>query len=79
MASSSGSEGVVHGGKLLVHVAENGHSFELDCDDCTLVEDIQRYLESVSGVLLNDQLLLCMEYGCEAGFTMPAFGVWTSI
>ncbi|KAL8127023.1 autophagy-related protein 11-like [Apium graveolens] len=61
MASSSVSEGVVQRGKVLVHLAENGHSFELDCDEYTLVEEVKRYLESVSGIHVNDQLLLCVD------------------
>ncbi|CAA6662251.1 unnamed protein product [Spirodela intermedia] len=38
MASSEISEDFVPGRKLLVHVAENGHSFEFDCDESTPVE-----------------------------------------
>lgn len=75
MASSGGSEGVVHRRKLLVHIAENGHSFELDCDECTLVEDIQRYLESVSRIHLTDQLLLCMDMKLESRRQLSAYGL----
>ncbi|OVA10093.1 Autophagy-related protein 11 [Macleaya cordata] len=64
--SSNMTEGFVPGGKLLVHIAENGHSFELDCDESTLVESVQRYMESVSGINFNDQLLLCLDMKLES-------------
>lgn len=47
-------------GKLLVHIAENGHSFELECFEYTLVEAVQQFLESVTGIQFHDQLLLCL-------------------
>ncbi|KAK6944319.1 Autophagy protein ATG17-like domain [Dillenia turbinata] len=46
-------------GKLLVHVAENGHSFEIECDEITPVEGVQRYMESAAAIPVSDQLLLC--------------------
>ncbi|XP_072962242.1 autophagy-related protein 11 [Typha angustifolia] len=49
----------VLGRKLLVHVAENGHSFEFECDGSTTVEAIQRSIESLCRVHIGDQLLLC--------------------
>ncbi|KAI3803102.1 hypothetical protein L1987_31251 [Smallanthus sonchifolius] len=61
----SSSENVIQRGKLLVHIAENGHSFELDCDEYTLVESVQQYLESLSGIRLNDQLLLYLDLKLE--------------
>lgn len=63
--SSSVSESVVQKAKVLVHIAENGHSHKLDLDECTLVESVQRSLESVSGILVNDQLLLCLDMKLE--------------
>lgn len=71
--SSSFSEGVVQRGKLLVHIAENGHSFELDCDENTLVEGVQRFLESVSGIPLNDQLLLCLDMKLDPQRSLSAY------
>ncbi|KAL5699046.1 hypothetical protein ACHQM5_030000 [Ranunculus cassubicifolius] len=59
--SSTVSEGFVAGGKLLVHIAENGHSFELECNETTMVEEVQQYMESVAGISVNDQLLLCLD------------------
>ncbi|XP_027176776.1 autophagy-related protein 11 [Coffea eugenioides] len=64
--SSNVTEGVVQTGKLLVHIAENGHSFELECDEYTLVEAVQRFLESVTGIQFNDQLLLCLDMKLES-------------
>ncbi|PSS08361.1 Autophagy-related protein [Actinidia chinensis var. chinensis] len=71
--SSSVSEGVVHRGKLLVHIAENGHSFELECDEFTLVEAVQRSVESVSGIQLNDQLLLCLDMKLDSQRPLSAY------
>lgn len=73
MASSSVSEGGVERGKVLVHAAENGHSFELDCDEYTLVEEVQRYLESVSGIHVNDQLLLCVDMKLDSQKQLSAY------
>lgn len=64
--SSNTTEGVVQMGKLMVHIAENGHSFELDCDEYTLVEAVQRFLESVTAIQANDQLLLCLDMKLES-------------
>ncbi|KAL1548922.1 autophagy-related protein 11-like isoform X1 [Salvia divinorum] len=59
--SSNALEGVVQLGKLVIHIAENGHSYELDCEEYTLVEAVQKFLESVCGIPFNDQLLLCLD------------------
>ncbi|KAK6156657.1 hypothetical protein DH2020_010905 [Rehmannia glutinosa] len=64
--SSHVPEGVVQMGKLVVHIAENGHSYELDCDEYTLVEAMQKYLESVCGIPFDDQLLLCLDMKLES-------------
>ncbi|KAJ6800995.1 autophagy-related protein 11 [Iris pallida] len=45
--------------KLLVHLSENGHSFEFECDGSTPVDAIQRSVESLSGIQFGDQLLMC--------------------
>ncbi|CAL1358665.1 unnamed protein product [Linum trigynum] len=63
--SSSITEALVQQGKLLVHIAENGHSLELDCDETTPVEAVMRYVESYSGINLNDQLVLCLDMKLE--------------
>lgn len=63
--SSKASESAVNRGKLIVHVAENGRSFELDCDEWTLVEAVQQFLESESRIHINDQLLLCLDMKLE--------------
>ncbi|XP_022755350.1 autophagy-related protein 11-like isoform X2 [Durio zibethinus] len=59
--SSSMTEKLIPEGKLLVHIAENGHSFELDCDETTLVEAVMQTIEPVSGIHFNDQLVLCAD------------------
>ncbi|KAG8058277.1 hypothetical protein GUJ93_ZPchr0002g22933 [Zizania palustris] len=58
---SAGAEdtAVPLGQKLLVHVAENGHSFEFECDGGTAVEAIHRSIERLCGIPPADQLLLC--------------------
>ncbi|KAL3535159.1 hypothetical protein ACH5RR_003620 [Cinchona calisaya] len=66
MSSNITEGGVVQMGKLLVHIAENGHSFELECDEYTLVEAVQRFLESVTRIQFNDQLLLCLDMKLES-------------
>lgn len=63
---TSNTSGVVQTGKLVVHIAENGHSYEVDCDEYTLVENVQKYLESVCGIPFNDQLLLCLDMKLES-------------
>ncbi|XP_014509176.1 autophagy-related protein 11 [Vigna radiata var. radiata] len=64
--SSSMSGSLVHQGQLLVHIAENGHSFELDCNENTLVEAVMRSIESVTGINFSDQLVLCKEMKLES-------------
>ena len=59
--SSSITESLVHEGKLLVHISENGHSFELDCNENTPVEAVMRFIESAAGINFNDQLVLCLD------------------
>ncbi|KAA8522833.1 hypothetical protein F0562_009256 [Nyssa sinensis] len=71
--SSNVSEEVVQRGKLLVHIAENGHSFELDFHGHTLVEEVQRFIESVSGIHFNDQLLLCLDMKLESERPLSAY------
>ncbi|GAA0150167.1 scaffold/adaptor protein [Lithospermum erythrorhizon] len=63
--SSDVSEGVVQMGKLYVHIAENGRSIELDCDEDTLVETVQKRLQSDTRIHLNEQLLLCLHMKLE--------------
>ncbi|KAM3269926.1 autophagy-related protein 11 [Capsicum chacoense] len=63
--SSNSSSGVAQVGKLLVLIAENGQSYELNCDEYTLVDAVQQYLESVSGIPVGDQLLLCLDVKLE--------------
>lgn len=73
MSCSSITEGLVQQGKLLVHVAENGHSFELDCEDTTPVEGVMRNIESVAGINFNDQLVLCLDMKLEPQRLLSAY------
>ncbi|KAI3446710.1 hypothetical protein Pfo_003375 [Paulownia fortunei] len=71
--SSSASEAVVQMGKLVIHIAENGRSYKLDCDEYTLVEAVQKFLESNCGIPFNDQLLLCLNLKLESHRTLSAY------
>lgn len=64
--SSVVTDDFVMGRKLVVHVAENGHSFEVDCDGTTPVEAVQQWLEEWTGIRFSDQLLLCLDMKLEA-------------
>lgn len=50
--------GAALGRKLLAHVAENGHSFEFECDGSTTVEAIGLSIQTLTGIPLSDQLFL---------------------
>ncbi|KAL8488662.1 hypothetical protein ACS0TY_024357 [Phlomoides rotata] len=71
--NSSSLEGVVQMGKLVIHIAENGHSYELDSDEYTLVEVVQKILERVCGIPFNDQLLLCLDMKLEPQRPLSAY------
>ena len=51
----------IHKGKLQFHIAENGHSFDLDCDETTLVKKIMQFIESMFGISYNDQIILFVD------------------
>ncbi|KAF3787196.1 Autophagy-related protein 11 [Nymphaea thermarum] len=75
--SSVGSEYVSGdgdgGGKLVVHVAENGRSFEVDCDEGMSVAAVQACLELLSGIPSNVQLLLCGDMKLETNRALSAY------
>ncbi|XP_031247608.1 autophagy-related protein 11 [Pistacia vera] len=71
--SSSITESLVHEGKLLVHIAENGHSFELECNETTPVEAVMRLIESLSGINFHDQLPLCSDLKLEPQKQLSAY------
>ncbi|XVF88116.1 hypothetical protein PTKIN_Ptkin19aG0024100 [Pterospermum kingtungense] len=71
--SSSIAENLVAEGKLLVHIAENGYSFELDCDETTLVEAVMQSILPVSGIHFNDQLVLCADLKLEPQKPLSAY------
>ncbi|KAA0043092.1 autophagy-related protein 11 isoform X1 [Cucumis melo var. makuwa] len=64
--SSSVTDSGANSGKLLVHVSENGHSFQLDCHEGMLVEDVMRLIESVTGINCNDQVILSLDVRLES-------------
>lgn len=66
MSSSVVSEDFVPGRMLLVHVAENGHSIQVECEGGTSVDDLQHHLASVTGVSVSEQLLICGDKGLES-------------
>ncbi|KAF6176528.1 hypothetical protein GIB67_007911 [Kingdonia uniflora] len=67
------SSNSMKGTKLVVHIAENGHSYELDCEESMMVEAVQQFLESTSGIRINDQLLLCLHMKLESHIPLSAY------
>ncbi|KAM7267997.1 hypothetical protein ACFE04_010163 [Oxalis oulophora] len=65
MNSSVSTNSSIHQAKLLIHIAENGHSFELECNGDTTVEAVMRHIEPASGISFNNQLVLCMDLRLE--------------
>ncbi|ONK70486.1 uncharacterized protein A4U43_C05F34210 [Asparagus officinalis] len=57
--STISTDEFVPGRKLVVHLAQNGHTMEFECGGSTPVDSIQRNIESLSGVPFADQLLMC--------------------
>uniref|UniRef100_A0A1J3IC70 Autophagy-related protein 11 n=1 Tax=Noccaea caerulescens TaxID=107243 RepID=A0A1J3IC70_NOCCA len=73
--SASFTESFADDGKLLLCVAENGHSFEFECRETTSVESVMRFVESVSGIGFSDQLLLSLDMKLEPQKLLSAFGL----
>ncbi|XP_022946194.1 autophagy-related protein 11-like isoform X1 [Cucurbita moschata] len=71
--SSSLIDAGANSGKLLVHVSENGHSFQLDCHEGMLVEDVMRLIESVTGINYNDQFILSLDVRLESQRPLLAY------
>ncbi|KAF8097512.1 hypothetical protein N665_0286s0022 [Sinapis alba] len=63
------------GNKLILCVAENGHSFAFECNETTSVESVMRFVESVSGIGFSDQLLLSLDMKLEPQKLLSAFGL----
>lgn len=73
---SSNNEGdLVQGAKLFVRIAQNGHSYELDCNESTPVEVVQQLIASVAGINSNDQLLLSLEWKLEPPRQLSAYNL----
>ncbi|CAH8355669.1 unnamed protein product [Eruca vesicaria subsp. sativa] len=62
-------------GKLILCVAENGHSFAFECSETTSVESVMRFVESVSGITFSDQLLLSLDMRLEPQKLLSSFGL----
>ncbi|KAG5413085.1 hypothetical protein IGI04_000652 [Brassica rapa subsp. trilocularis] len=65
-------------GKLILCVAENGHTFEFNCSETTPVESVMRFVESVSGITFSDQLLLSLDMKLEPQKLLSAYGLPSS-
>lgn len=65
MLSSSITGSLIHEGRLLLHIAENGRSLELACNETWPVETVMRFVESQTGINFNDQLVLCLDMKLE--------------
>ncbi|KAK4774217.1 hypothetical protein SAY87_029236 [Trapa incisa] len=63
--SSSATNNSVRVDKLIVHIAENGHSFEVECNENTPTDEIMRSVQSVAGIDFNDQLVLSLDMKLE--------------
>ncbi|CAN6915507.1 unnamed protein product [Brassica oleracea] len=62
-------------GRLILCVAENGHSFAFECNETTSVESVMRFVESVSGISFSDQLLLSLDMKLEPQKLLSSFGL----
>ncbi|CAN8273382.1 unnamed protein product [Cochlearia groenlandica] len=61
--------------KLHLCVAENGHTFEFECNEMTTVESAMRFVESVSAIAFSDQLLLSLDMKLEPQKLLSAFNL----
>ncbi|XP_020224461.1 autophagy-related protein 11 [Cajanus cajan] len=59
--------------RLLVHIAENGHSYELVCEESTVVEAVMRIIESETGIGFSDQVVLCLGIKLEPQQLLSAY------
>ncbi|KAM7252723.1 hypothetical protein ACFE04_008232 [Oxalis oulophora] len=73
ISSGGSNSNSIHQGKLLVHIAENGHSYELECNENTPVEALMRHMEPVSEINFNDQLLLSLGLRLEPHRPLSAY------
>lgn len=73
--SSSNEGDLVQGGKLYVRIAQNGHSYELDCNESTPVDAVQQFIASIAGINGNDQLLLSFEWKLEPPRLLSAYNL----
>jgi autophagy-related protein 11 len=58
---------------MLIHVAENGQSFELECQSMTIVEVVQNCLVSLTGIPVHDQMLICGDARLESQRSLGSY------
>jgi len=68
-------EAVPLGQKLLVHVAENGHTLEIECFGNTLVDTIQKCIEQWCGIPSGDQRLLYGNTSLDSAHTLAYYSL----
>lgn len=60
---------------MLIHVAESGRSYELDCVGATTVEVVQNTLTALTGVPAAEQMLICKDTRLEASRTLASYSL----
>ncbi|KAF3974088.1 hypothetical protein ACB098_01G333600 [Castanea mollissima] len=63
------------GGKLVVRIAENGHTYEPHCNGNTPVEVVMKYVESVENIGLHDQVVLHLEVRLDPQRLLSAYNL----
>ncbi|BBN09232.1 autophagy-related protein 11 [Marchantia polymorpha subsp. ruderalis] len=62
--------------KIEIHVAENGKSYELECQASTTIQDLQSILPQISGIPAQDQMLITSQDNrLEAKHTLQHYGL----
>ncbi|KAM4125712.1 hypothetical protein ACB094_01G330900 [Castanea mollissima] len=63
------------GGKLVVRIAENGHTYEPHCNGNTPVEVVMKYVESVENIGLHEQVVLHLEVRLDPQRLLSAYNL----
>ncbi|KAL2629619.1 hypothetical protein R1flu_014305 [Riccia fluitans] len=62
--------------KIEIHVAENGKSYELECQQSTTIQELQSILHQISGIPVQDQMLITTQDNrLEAHRTLYSYGL----
>ncbi|KAL3687625.1 hypothetical protein R1sor_013934 [Riccia sorocarpa] len=62
--------------KIEIHVAENGKSYELECQPSTTIQDLQSILPQISGIPMQDQMLItAQDNRLETHRTLQSYGL----